>query len=206
MPSAITYRPSQLVAMNLRRARELRGWTQAQARQHLYDNGVPWEHPQQMSAAEAGADPKKRGRSFTADELVGMARAFGVPITWFFLPPEGDDEAAVMLDRESISGVEYLQALFEIPEEVRDRLNRSLPFLTEASWDIVQSVIDNVLTVKAAAAIGGKKQAYQVISEQFASLAAVARLMHDVTPTPDELVTVIKKTVKNLQPEGNVDD
>lgn len=78
--------PNQLVGYNLFCARQERGWTQAQAAEALEPHlGVRWTVAQ-VSAAERSVDGT-RIRQFTADDIVAFAQAFGVPITYFFLPP-----------------------------------------------------------------------------------------------------------------------
>jgi transcriptional regulator with XRE-family HTH domain len=80
---------NQLVAQNLRRARELRGWTQEEAAKRLEPYlGVRWSKAT-FSVAERSAFPNTRAREFSADNLLAFSRAFGVSVSWFFLPPEG---------------------------------------------------------------------------------------------------------------------
>ena len=78
--------PNQVVAYNLTRARELKGWTQDQAGEALEPYlGVRWS-----KASISQAERSVAGgfvRNFTADEIVAFARAFGFPVTWFFMPP-----------------------------------------------------------------------------------------------------------------------
>ena len=78
--------PNQVVAYNLARARELKGWTQDQAAVALEPYlGVRWS-----KASVSQAERSVAGgfvRNFTADEIVAFARAFEMPVTWFFMPP-----------------------------------------------------------------------------------------------------------------------
>jgi transcriptional regulator with XRE-family HTH domain len=77
--------PNQLVGHNLWRARQERGWTQAQAAEALEPHlGIRWTVAQ-VSAAERSIDGN-RIRQFTADDLVAFAQAFRLPVTYFFLP------------------------------------------------------------------------------------------------------------------------
>ena len=79
--------PNQVVAYNLARARALREWTQDQARSALAPYlGVEWSKAN-YSAAERSMDGV-RVRQFDADEIVAFARAFELPISWFFMPPD----------------------------------------------------------------------------------------------------------------------
>lgn len=78
--------PNQVVAYNLAQARLLRGWTQEQAADALEPHvGKRWSKAT-FSAAERSVDGE-RVRQFDADEIVAFARAFELPVSWFFLPP-----------------------------------------------------------------------------------------------------------------------
>lgn len=78
--------PNQVVAYNLARAREWKGWTQTQAAEALAPYlGHRWSKPSFSQAERSFAG--RFVRQFTADEIVAFARCFDLPITWFFLPP-----------------------------------------------------------------------------------------------------------------------
>ncbi len=78
--------PNQVVAYNLARAREWRGWTQDQAADALAPYlGRRWSTAS-FSQAERSVDGKVN-RNFDADELVAFARTFELPLGWFFMPP-----------------------------------------------------------------------------------------------------------------------
>jgi transcriptional regulator with XRE-family HTH domain len=84
--------PNQVVAWNLARARELRGWTQNQAAEALAPHlGSTWSKAS-FSQAERSVTGKVT-RKFDADELVAFARTFDLPVAWFFLPPPPIDAA-----------------------------------------------------------------------------------------------------------------
>ncbi len=77
----------QVVAANMYQARKLRGWTQHQAAAAISETlGRP------ITAAGLSAIEKtytsRRQRVIDVAELAAFARAFGLPIAWFFLPPE----------------------------------------------------------------------------------------------------------------------
>ncbi|HSH62356.1 MAG TPA: helix-turn-helix transcriptional regulator [Acidimicrobiales bacterium] len=75
-----------MVAWNLARARQWRGWTQEQAAEALEPYlGTRWSKAS-YSAAERSVSGN-RIRQFTADEIVAFARGFDLPVSWFFLPP-----------------------------------------------------------------------------------------------------------------------
>lgn len=88
---------NQLVAYNLMRVRKSWGWSQEKAAEQLEPYlGVRWS-----KAVYSAAERSYRGsrvRQFTADEVLAMSRAFGVPVQYFFLPPPEDD-------REGADGV-----------------------------------------------------------------------------------------------------
>ena len=79
--------PNQIVAANLAQAREMNGWTQEQAAKEMAPFlGKQWSKAT-FSVAERSVDGD-RVRDFSADELLAFSRAFGLPVTWFFIPPE----------------------------------------------------------------------------------------------------------------------
>src|SRR3954471_4419812 len=81
---------NQLVAYNLHRARTERGLTQDQAAELLEPYlGTRWKKAS-FSAAERSIS-SDRIREFTADEILAFAKAFDLPVTWFFLPPDAAD-------------------------------------------------------------------------------------------------------------------
>lgn len=78
--------PNQVVAFNLKNARAWKNWTQQQACEALEPFiGSRWSKAN-YSAAERSVDGN-RIRQFSADEIVAFARAFDLPVTWFFMPP-----------------------------------------------------------------------------------------------------------------------
>lgn len=77
---------NQVIAYNLARARELRGLTQDEAAEALAPFlGARWSKAS-FSQAERSVGGKVI-RKFDADEVVAFARAFDLPVTWFYLPP-----------------------------------------------------------------------------------------------------------------------
>ncbi|MBW3651610.1 MAG: helix-turn-helix domain-containing protein [Actinobacteria bacterium] len=78
--------PNQVVAHNLTRAREWKGWTQDETAEAL----EPYLGKRWSKASVSQAERSVAGRfirNFDADEIVALARAFGLPIGWFFMPP-----------------------------------------------------------------------------------------------------------------------
>jgi transcriptional regulator with XRE-family HTH domain len=78
--------PCQIVAWNLKRIRRTRGLTQEQAAKKL----EPYLGYRLSRAAFSQAERYLHGkiRRFDADEIVAFARAFEVPIPFFFCPAE----------------------------------------------------------------------------------------------------------------------
>lgn len=84
---------NQLVAYNLARIRKALGLSQEQAAKQLEPYlGEHWSKAV-YSAAERSYHGK-RVRHFTADDLTALSLAFGVPVTYFLMPPRPDDRPA----------------------------------------------------------------------------------------------------------------
>jgi transcriptional regulator with XRE-family HTH domain len=86
-PTADDLTVHQVVAHNVYQARKLRGWTQEEASAAISETlGRP------LTAAGLSAIEKtytsRRQRVIDVAELTAFARAFGLPIAWFFLPPD----------------------------------------------------------------------------------------------------------------------
>src|SRR5215204_7540573 len=93
-PIRRTYTPNQIVALNVGRARALRGWTQEQAAQALAPYlGAKWSNAS-FSAVERSI-AGTRVKQFSADELVALSRGFDLPLGWFFTPPPPHEDAGV---------------------------------------------------------------------------------------------------------------
>ncbi|MCA1844288.1 MAG: helix-turn-helix transcriptional regulator [Actinobacteria bacterium] len=80
---------NQVVAYNVRLARELRGWTQEQFADQLERYLGTRLSQASVSAIERAWDGDRR-REFDAHELLIFAMVFDLPIIWFLLPPKGD--------------------------------------------------------------------------------------------------------------------
>jgi transcriptional regulator with XRE-family HTH domain len=80
---------NQVVAYNIREARQLRGWTQ----EELADRLEPYLGQRLtqagVSSIERAWDSDRR-REFDAHEILIFAMVFDLPMLWFLLPPPGD--------------------------------------------------------------------------------------------------------------------
>jgi transcriptional regulator with XRE-family HTH domain len=111
MPQSLT--ANQVVAYNLSRIRKTLGLSQEEAAKRLepYLPGKRWSKAV-YSAAERSYHGN-RIRQFTADDLVGMSLAFGVPIAYFFLPPRPEDRKEDAVLRSGDTAVRW-RDLFEV--------------------------------------------------------------------------------------------
>jgi transcriptional regulator with XRE-family HTH domain len=102
---------NELVAYNLRRARELRGLTQEQAAERLEPYlGHRWSKATFSSAETAMPG---RVRQFDADELLAFAAAFDLPLIWFFIPPTYT-QAETFQARDGSTGITFVDVLDRI--------------------------------------------------------------------------------------------
>ncbi len=80
---------NQVVAYNIREARQLRGWTQEELAERLEPYVGQRLSQAGISAIERAWDGERR-REFDAHELLIYSMVFDLPIIWFLLPPPGD--------------------------------------------------------------------------------------------------------------------
>src|SRR5439155_4270291 len=86
VPGYLGMTPNQVVAYNLAQARNWKGWTQDEAADALAPFlGTRWSKAS-FSQAERSVGGKFV-RNFSADEIIAFARAFELPVGWFFMPP-----------------------------------------------------------------------------------------------------------------------
>ncbi len=100
-----TWTPNQVVAHNLTRARELRGWTQEEAAEAL----APFLGARLSAASLSAIERSIRGtrvKQFSADELVALSRAFELPLGWWLTPP---DEGALHTPDHPRTGVDFVE-------------------------------------------------------------------------------------------------
>jgi transcriptional regulator with XRE-family HTH domain len=72
---------ARCMSANVRRLRRARGWTQVEAAQRFAQ--IHGEHWSNASWSQAEQSDGSRQRAWTVDELVSMARLFGVPVSQF---------------------------------------------------------------------------------------------------------------------------
>lgn len=150
---------NQIVAFNLHRAREWKNWSQDEAAEALEPYlGKRWSKASFSQAERSIAG--KFIRQFTADEILAFARAFDLPIGWFFMPPPPwSEEPGVPVKLDTPGGgdfgtplAELVDLVFATPEtaavlqmRLAAWLEQNPPQITEAQHrvaDLVQGRID----------------------------------------------------------------
>ena len=104
--------PNQIVAHNIAKARLLRGWTQDQAAEACAPYLGSRLSPASWSALERSVDGG-RIREITADELIGFARGFALPVGFFLTPPSVWDGHVVAVPDAGPDGLEPIE-LFDV--------------------------------------------------------------------------------------------
>lgn len=125
-PNRVTL--DELVSYNLRRAREMRGWTQAEAAERVSAHlGRVWSQQVYGDAERAYRNPK-RVKVFTGEEMLALAQAFDLPIPWFYLPTTIETEVGARSGEGSISGRDLLWLLMPEAHPREDRNARTTVF------------------------------------------------------------------------------
>jgi hypothetical protein len=177
--------PNQVVAFNLARARELRGWTQEQTADALAPYlGTRWSKAN-FSAAERSV-AGKHIRNFDADEVVAFARAFELPVGWFYLPPppwaEGIPVKLVTPDAEQF-GTELsllVDLVFGEPEHqaaMELRLREFLDQLGTRALTEAQQQIANLAAARTAAIV---RRSFGDLDQWQTSLRSIANHLEDL--------------------------
>jgi hypothetical protein len=134
--------PNQIVAINLRLARKLEGWSQEQAGKAVAPYlGEEWSKAR-WSRAEKADDPTSV-RGFTADELVAFSLTFQRPLIWFLMPPSPMEEesdaplpALVGADDNGVPLNEYLDLLYVADPGLGGMKERVLALSDFLGWDL----------------------------------------------------------------------
>jgi transcriptional regulator with XRE-family HTH domain len=114
-----TLTANQVVAFNLRRARELRGLTQDQAAERL----EPFLGQRWSKTTFSGAERSIAGdriREFTANEIHAFAKAFQVTLSYFLVPPENATVATPGGPEDAAGG--FVEALLAVDATMWERL------------------------------------------------------------------------------------
>ena len=111
-PAPPAWTPNQIVAHNIAKARLLRAWTQDQAAEACAPYLGARLSPASWSALERSVDGG-RIREITADELIGFARGFALPVGFFLTPPSVWDGHVVNTPDAGSDGLEPLE-LFDV--------------------------------------------------------------------------------------------
>jgi transcriptional regulator with XRE-family HTH domain len=102
-----TMTPNQIVAYNVAKARELRGWTQDQAAHNLAPYLGAKLSGASFSSLERSAWNVNRIKQFSADDLLALSRAFDLPIGFFFIPPPPAFDAGLATpDARTLKGLD----------------------------------------------------------------------------------------------------
>ncbi len=144
MPERMT--PNQMVAMNLRLARKIKGWSQEKAGKALRPYlGEAWSKARWSQAEKADNPDTVRG--FTADELVAFSLAFDLPVVWFLMPPVeqlGEDVPAEVGNTDPGTPLpEYLDAVWRTDFDLKepgDFENRLLELRLVLGWRLADKI------------------------------------------------------------------
>ena len=91
-----------------------------------------------LSAAERSIDGV-RIRNFTADEILAFAKAFDVPVTYFYLAPPWTEEVG-QPEAEPVPAQELVGRLFDVGPDARDWLLReAVPMTAETTLALRQA-------------------------------------------------------------------
>ena len=116
-----TMTPNQIVALNVAKARALRGWTQEEAAEQLAPYLGAKLSGASFSALERSAWKVERIKQFSADELLALSRAFDLPIGYFFVPLPPDSDAALHAPDAGMKGLDpivILDAILGTPDNL----------------------------------------------------------------------------------------
>jgi len=182
---------NQIVAFNLARAREWKNWSQDEAAEALEPYlGKRWSKASFSQAERSIAG--KVIRQFTADEILAFARAFDLPLGWFFMPPppwSDEPGAPVVLDTPDAGQfgkplAELVDLVFGTPENsavlhlrLGAWLEQNPPQITDAQRrvaDLVQGRID-ALASHSLDQLAQMQQALRAMASHIEDLEARAR-------------------------------
>ena len=114
---------NQVVAYNVRAARDLRGWTQDEFAAQLEPYVGQRMTQAGVSSIERAWDGERR-REFDAHELLVFAMVFDLPIIWFLLPPPGDRRLLRGTTRQADELYKWLMGSPDMLPPLYDRLRQ----------------------------------------------------------------------------------
>jgi transcriptional regulator with XRE-family HTH domain len=190
--------PNQIVAYNVAKARELRGWTQEQAAEALAPYLGAKLSGASFSALERSAWSVDRIKQFSADDLLALSRGFDLPIGLFFTPPPPELDAALHAPDAPMAGLDpivILDAILGTPENLgywRDELlnyasstapppqtKREKPHVTPVD---LPDRIDPIAAVRAKALLRHSFGDLEKAKDVLERLAQLAGALDDTTP------------------------
>lgn len=161
------YTPRQVVALNLARARRLRGLTQAEAANLVARHGGRRWSQVSWSILECSIDDGHRSCHFDINDLVALAQAFQLPIGWFLTPPSDPDARFAAPGDHSEDGVDFailLDVVFGLGEGIHEWVEL---LAAAASVHEPSAELTDLATARVAAAVrltfGDVQAACQVI-------------------------------------------
>lgn len=132
----------QIVAYNVARAREEKGWTQTQTGEYLEPFLGHRLNQGGVSALEKTFDGDRR-RNIDVAEVVAFARCFGKPLAWFFIPPPGHGSDLVGDDEgpaDQLDAAHLLGLAAGSPEGWQSYLGRVTELLetdADSTWEVL---------------------------------------------------------------------
>lgn len=194
-PAPPAWTPNQIVAHNIAKARLLRGWTQDQAAEACAPYLGSRLSPASWSALERSVDGG-RIREITADELIGFARGFALPVGFFLTPPSVWDGHVVNAPDAGPDGLEPIE-LFDVvigtPESLAEWEQYLLSWPSPASRVRVHpdGVLENLgreqPDVHPRLAGPAAMRAQLLLREQFGDLDRARDVLNRLTATLDLL-------------------
>ena len=208
------YTPNQVVAYNLRRARELRGWTQGKAAERLEPFiGTAWSKAS-WSAAERSAETP-RVRHFSADDLIALARCFDLPVVWFLVPPDPNDGGVLAsvttpdvragLTPRSFFGavVGSSDGLSKLEERLSD-LNSKFAEQTIGA-EMLQMLESHNAHILRLAEVLPHQEAQDLIKDQFDAAVRTLRRLGELIDVDPDYLAMLKEAVKAVRERAQED-
>jgi hypothetical protein len=181
---AVQLSANQVVAYNLRRARERSKLTQEAAGALLEPwLGTRWSRAT-FSTAERSAERPERQRQFTADDLLAFSCAFRLPLAYFLVPPS-DALHITTAGEEVVSLPLLLDALFGFAGPGGDALDERLAELpSSARWTSPERAREAYMFV-----------AQALLMRDFADISGAAIALRSAAATAAEFIETVEREV-----------